>query len=342
MGSQGREEMFWKILVFFAITSAMFSIFNLSASNQITLETFGSDTLPGQTITGISVTEGYVEGANTANGTILTNIDFTTATSLNPNVTTIIGGPWTLTAGTGLVLTGLPILPGTINPSAVIVRNGQSTGQVYTTNVKIVNLYAHDFYVFPRYITGYSGSDLKVVFSYDGIHIKKFPLLYGLFDNGDDYFYPLSNSELTSEEGSVITTQLTETVSTQISNTPDYLSTLVVSKDGSPLFSVAVRSILPGANINDQVRHGGAGSDATGFVVMGFPNTPVLDTSTSIISGSQGTMNALTLAGNLLGLLATVFGFTPNSAIPWWLWAIVGIPCLTTLALIYIEIARGN
>lgn len=339
MGSYGREEVFMKILIFIAVVTAFTGIVNLANSGSVSLGNFGGGTIPGQTTTGNGL--GYIEGSNSAQGTVVTDLDFTTASSLNSNISTEIGGPWTLTYGTGLVLSGLPIGSGIINPSAVIVRNGMINGQTYTTNAKVQNPSGSDFYVFPRFIDGYSGSDLKVVFSFDGVHVKKFPLYLGLFDNGDDYFFPLPGAETTIQGGSTITTELIETVSSQISNTPDYTSTLTVSKDGAPLFSTSVRSILAGANINDQVRHGGAGADTTGFIVMGFPNTPILDNSSVIISGSTGSA-ADKAAPNFLSVIATILGLTPDPLIPFWLWAAIFIPCISTLALIYFQMVRGN
>lgn len=343
--TMGREEIFQRILIFFAVVTAITGILNMAGSGAISLGNFGSGTIPGQA-TGSSSTSGYIEGANTAAGTQTIGVDFTTAVSVNSNITTEIGGPWTLTAGEGLVLSSLPLLAGSLNPSAIIVRNGQSSGGVYTTNAKVDNPNGVDYYVFPRFINGYSGSDIKVVFSGDGVHVKKFPLLYGILDNGDDFYYPLPNAQQTSPGGSTITTRLTEVTSTQISNTPDYTSNLVVSKDGTELFSIPVRAISPGANINDQVRHGGAGSDDIDFTVMGFPNTPMLDTSSSIVSGfAPGLLDLIPgakEAAGFLDLVGAILGLTANAYVPFWLWAIIAIPSISTLILISLEMARGN
>jgi hypothetical protein len=284
----------------------------------------------------------YIEGANTATGTVENNIDFTTATFVDGNVTTLIGG-WTLTSGQGLVLTSPSLGAGTLNPSAVLCRNVQSNGQVYTVNAKVNNPTNNNFYVTPRFITGYSGSDLKVIFESDGIHIPKFPLKYGFFDNGDDYFYPFQNALSTLSGGSIITTQLTEVISSQISNTPDYTATLLVQKDGTTLFSTAVRSVLPGDNINDQLRHGGAGADVTGFTVMGFPNTPMLNNGSVIISGSSGAgLNPLAAIGGFMSLVATIFGLTNTAAFPAWLWVIFTGAPIATLTYMNLELIRGD
>jgi len=345
-----REELFFRILIFFAVITGISGVLNTAASGQVSLSTVAGiasggaqGAIPGQFIA--SGSSGvYIEGANTANGTVLTSLDYTTASAINQNVTTLIGGPWTLTNGQGLVLTGLPFFPGTLNPSAVILRNAQSSGGIYTENVIVDNsMSGGDFYVFPRFIDGYSGSDLKVVFAADGVHVKKFPLNYGILDAGDDYFYPLPNARNTLPGGSTIKTELTEAVSSTPSNIPDYTAVLTVSKDGLQLFTINARSILPGNNINDMVRHGGAGSDTINFVVKGFINTPILDTSSSIISGSVGgaSLDPLGAFGGFLSLISGAMGLQNTAIVPFWFWAIVGLPCLTVLSLIGFEILRG-
>ena len=318
---------------------------NLAAAGSITIGAVSGAVSGGTGVSGSSTLTGsYTEGANTAAGISITSIDYTTAPQVNQNITTLIGGQWTLTAGTGLVLTSVPFLPGALNPSAVILRNAKSVGTIYTENVIVDNsLSGGDFYIFPRFIDGYSGSDLKVIFSSDGVHLKKFPLSYGVLDAGDDYFYPMPGASTTIAGGSTITTILTESVSTSASNTPDYTSQLIVKKDGVTLFTTNARAILPGNNINDMVRHGGAGSDSINFVVKGFTTTPILDTSATIISGSGAgaSLNPLDAAAGFLGLLGAAFGLSQSAIVPWWLWLIVGAPCLAVMSLIYLEILRG-
>lgn len=342
-GGIGREEMFHKILVFFAVITAITGIFNLAASGDMTLSNFGTGTIPGQVIAGSTI-PGYVEGANTQTGTVVTGIDLTIATTVNPNVTTQIGGPWMLASGEGMILQGVPFLAGPLNPSAVIVRNGMVTGDTYYTSAKVRNTPNQDFYVFPRFITGYSGSDLKVVFSSDGVHIKKFPLSFGILDAGDDNFIPYPNAQVTLAGGSTIRTELKEAVSSQTSNVPDYTAGLSIYKDDALIVSnIPVRSLLPGYNINDQVRHGGAGSDSVGFNVMGFPSTSVLDTPASFISGGTGTeADPVQAIVGFMGLIVVFLGLGQDPLVPFWLWGIIAIPCISTLILIYLEMIRGN
>jgi len=358
MAQLAREQLFQRILIFFAIVTAITGIFNMAYAGQLELSTFSgvsdsASAIPGQVVGGFGIgsASGYIEGANTAIGTVINEIDFTTSEQINSNVTTIVSGTWTLIQGTGLTLTSTPILSGInpdLNPSVVAARNVQSENGTYTISVTVNNDNAGgSFYVYPRFISGYSGSDLKVVFDTDGVHIKKFPLYLGVFDNGDDYFFAYDQAQDTSGS-STITTELQEVVSQQLSNTPDYISTLTVTKDGDELFTTNVRSILAGTNINDQVRHGGVGSDTVGFIIEGFSNTAMVDNSSSFFSGSQGIagdpsgVNPLGAFYSFFDLIAQVLGLTQNAFVPFWLWAIVAIPCLSTLTLIGLAMLRGN
>jgi hypothetical protein len=351
MAQMGREQLFQRLLIWFVLYTTIIGILNLAWAGGLTLSDIGGSTggyIPGQIITGTGAgSNGYIEGANIANGSVSNGVDFTAISLLNGNITTTIGGSWLLENSVGLVLISLPIFPGVFNPSVVLARNVQSSNGIYTVSTKVNNVPGTDFYVTPRFITGISGSDIKVIFKSDGVHISKFPLYLGVLDNGDDYFFPYAQSQITASGGSTITTQLTETVSSQNSNTPDYTSLLTVSKDGTTLFTnVKVRSILPGDNINDQVRHGGAGSDTANFIVMGFPNTPMLNNGGIIISGNnarlQGDFNPLTAVTDFLGLVSTILGISNSALVPFWLWAIIGIPSISTIMLIYAEMIRGN
>lgn len=350
--AQGDALLFQRIMAFFAIYLCIMSVVNLASSGTIgpgdLAYAMGSGA-PGEINApwgSVGGTGSYIEGANTANGTVASGVDFTTATVVNQNITTTLGGTWTLESGVGLVLTSLPWFPGDLNPSAVIARNVRSSSGVYTVNALIDNAAGGNFYVFPRYISGYSGSDLKVVFASDGVHIKKFPLLFGFLDAGDDYFYPMANAQATISGGSTITTQLTEAISATPSNTPDYTAVLTVSKDGSTLFTTYARSILPGNNINDMVRHGGAGSDNVNFIVKGFPDTPMLDTSDTIISGSvqytPGSVDPFAAITGFLSLVGAAMGIVGDPLLPAWFNIIVIGSCTTTLGYLYLKMIRGN
>ena len=360
-----REELFFRILIFFSLFTGVVGVINLAAGGSFSIGDLGlmvsgggnTGQIPGQMTLGGSLAP-YTEGANTADGVSLTGVDFTVAAIVNQNVTSKIGGPWTLTPGTGLVLSNVPILPSFMSPNLVVLRNTKSTDSTYDVSVLVDNSVAGGtFYVYPRIVSVeasqlISSYDLRMEFSADGIHLKKFPPIGGIIDAGDDYFYPMPGASTTIIGGSTIRTTLTEVPSTVSGSNPDKSSILTVWKDGTLLFTTNVRSIFTGAVSNDRVRHGSAGSDYINFVVKGFPSTNLLSTSATLISGSGsvfdwiggflgGVFDAMKIAGGFLSLIGAALGLSGTSLVPFWFWAIVGLPCIAVMIMIYIEIARG-
>lgn len=350
----GDSILFHRIFVFLIIYTCIVGVVNLAASGSIGTSDIANligapsspNLIPGQFVpgTGTGYSSYYIEGSNTAEGTVLTEIDFASISTINPNITTPLGGTWSIISGQGAQLTSLPYFGALpyLNPSVIVIRNMRSSNSVYTWTTNVNNVPNANWYIFPRYITGYSGSDLKVVMASDGIHVKKFPLSYGMFDAGDDYYYPYSNAQNLPS----ITASLTEAVSTQNSNVPDSTAVLTISSNGNQLFTTNVRSILPGLNINDQVRHGGAGSDSTGFIIQSFTETSVLDNSSSILSGDSSTKSSYDSAAfgfnMFLALIAGAVGISENSLIPFWFSALVIGSCSATLSYLSLKMARGN
>jgi hypothetical protein len=346
MGQTGREELFFKILIFFAVFTAIAGILNVASSGTITIKDMGSavsggsqGSIPGQVVVVEGATSAYFEGADTGVGAVLGGIDFTTASSINQNVTSLLKGTWTLVPGKGLVLTALNWWPTVFPQNVILIKNIQSVGGVYTVNTKVDNSEAGgDFWITPRWMQdAASTQSLIVVFSSDGVHIKN-PLSWGLTDSGDYYFYPLPGASTTISGGSTITTVLTEVVSA--GSNVDYTSTLTISKDGTVLFTKNVVSIVQGLQV--KIIHGGAGSNNVNFIIQGFPSTSILDNSVQSLSGPATlTTDPLSILGNFLGLIGAILGLTNQSVVPFWLWCIVGLPCIAVLTLIGIEILRG-
>ena len=273
--------------------------------------------------------------------------DYTTASGYSQNISTL-SGTWTRADGIGYTLTS----PAFLAVSVIALENVQSTNNIYTVNAKVENVPGNKFYVFPRYITGFSGSDIEVVFDNDGVHIPKFPLTAGFIGAGDDYFLPMSNSETTLSGGSTITTILTEATSPQNSNTPDYTAKLTVIKDGQTLFTTPIRSLLPGFYPSSEVRHAAAGSDSTGFIIQSFPNTLVQDTAQVVVSGTTGIgwLDSIFNAGfgayntvtKLAGVLGTILGFSTGALIPPYGVAFIIAPQLIVIWFIAAQLIRGT
>lgn len=330
-------------MVWFSVCTAIVGLFNMAAAGQITLANFSVDEIPGQitvgTSQGIGTGSAYTEAANTATGSNLSGIDFTTETVLNPNITYTKGiGTWTLVNGKGLVLTSSPL--NLIN--GIYLTNVMSVGNTYTVNAKINNNEAGgDFTIYPRYASGTLREDVKLVFSSDGIHLKKSDITFGLLDPGDDYFYPMPNARDTISGGSTITTILTEIPTADVFGRT---SPLTVIKDGNVLFNITVSSLYSLPYSNWVTRHGGVESGTQNFIVMGFPNTQIKDTAAELYSGSGAAeqLNPMGAIGQFLALVGIIMGLAGNAPVPFWLWAILtGCP-IATLIYMNLELLRGT
>lgn len=332
-----KEQLFGTLILFFIMSSAFIGYLNLSAASG-GFPDLGNGQIPGA----IAFNQMGLTGASQIIGQDYTN----TTGSYSSNVT-FTTGTWTQIAGTGFVLSSPALFP----PSLINLQNVQSVNNVYTISVTVKNPTNSEFYVYPRYISGNSGSDLKLVFASDGIHLKKFPLLLGVLDNGDDYFLPKSNAQ-TVIGNTTITTVLNEAISTQNSNTPDYNAKLTVIQDGTTLFSTPCRSILPGYNIQAEVKYAGAGSDVAGFIVMSFPDTLITDTSQTIISGTTGIswldsavnagLNIISAISQFVSLVGTALGFSAGAIFPAWMSIILFGSQGAVLIYLGAQLARGG
>jgi hypothetical protein len=110
MAQQGREKLFFNILVFFIVTTTITGIFNLAGSGAVTLGDLGSSSY-GQTIPGQYSPSLSVPGMN--NAAVFGTQDYTTSGGFNHNLTVvssefIAGEMWTRTDGVGYESTYVP------------------------------------------------------------------------------------------------------------------------------------------------------------------------------------------------------------------------------------------
>lgn len=348
-----REELFFRILIFFAIITAVIGVINISSEmdkeNTLTSSVLygfvaGNGAYTGiqdQMSLGIGI-QPYIEGANIAPGIAITGIDFTTASAIDTNTTKIESGSWNLVTGKGLVLSNSILMSLNLGlVGSVYLQNIKSNGNIYTVNYLIDNSEAGgEWHIYPRRYASASDYDLDVVFASDGVHIKSvltgFNLLLG---GGDFYFYPLPGASTTIPGGSTITTILTEIPGGSGAQS----STLTVKKDGTTLFTTHVSNSYPTSVSNNKIWRGGAGSKYEKFIIKGFPSTNMVSTQENVVSNAGGTVanDPLTAIGQFWDLIAAAMGLGGNAFIPMWLSAIIIIPCITVLILIGLEILRG-
>jgi hypothetical protein len=328
-----REQLAAMILTYLVFASFAVGYINLAAQSGDFID-LGQGTVPGQIV---------FSGLGVAPGTNTLGQDYTNTSGFSSNIT-IFTGTWTLTSGSGYVLTS----PNLLGASVVALENVQPQNGIYTVNSLVNNVPNKPFYVFARHVSGNSGCDIRIVFDTDGIHIPKYPLVAGLLSAGDDYFYPMANSQTTIPGGSTITTILTDTTSSKVSANPDYTSTLQVQKDGVPLFQVTTRSVISGITTPNQIQYAAAGSDTAGFIVAGFPGTLATDTSAMLITGTSGNSiidsiynavfgvaGGLSLITKVVGIMGTAIGFTQTAIVPAWLSALLfGTPAAVLIMIL--------
>lgn len=325
MANSGREAYFHKILVFLAIITAITGIINLTASGSVGIEDLGSgdymQTLPGQSVPNIAIGSTGTPGAmgTATEGTQ----DYTTASGYDPNLTSIStnfvsGDQWSRSDGVGFAslytdLYGLAYLNviGAV-PSdnkydlTYHVYNQFSASPFYTM---VTGSETGSWHISGYYIE-YSENTVALVHSTD-VNTKISYINYPYASSGQKIrtLYDVSRGEIEID----------------IDDQP------VGVLDGAPTSAGQYQCGVAASHSSLDV------SSIDGTFTKGASSTP------GFWDGLIGQINGLVVFGSeFLGLLGACLGLTSNALIPFWLWAIIGIPCIATLILIYLEMARGN
>lgn len=326
MATQGREEMFQKIMVFFAVVTAITAIFNLAASGDITIGDFGSDILPGQAIPNIEVPN--IPGYST--NLTLTEQDYTASDGYDPNVTIIKGGwfalgpYWTQADGIGMTCTNIPILPPS-TPAYLLIKGVLATDNIYSVTYTM-NAPGQEFNTI-IYRADPQDPGLYIKFDNDGAH------LFGTMFVIEDYYYPGANNA--------------RTIKTEFNTLQKYIDLWI---DGNYVYRFdKLKEDTKVIAKYPNTYYAGVTSYQTGVIVekietkiqRNAPDPGLLyslgfDGLWNLLSGS---LNAVISFGSLI---AVSLGMTSNPAVPFWLWAIIGLPCVATNILIYLEMIRGN
>ena len=326
MATQGREEIFQKILVFFAVVTAITAIFNLAQSGDITMENFGSDVLPGQAVPNIDVPDlpGYTSNSS------LTEQDYTLTDGFDLNTTIIKGGwfalgpYWTQSDGVGMTCTNIPILPPS-TPAFLLIKGVLPTDNVYsvtyTTNSAGLEFNTIIYRADPQ------DPGLYIKFDSNGAH------LFGTMFVIEDYYYPNANNA--------------RTIKTEFNTVQKYIDLWI---DGTYVYRFEKLKEDPKViSKYPNTFYAGVTSYQTGVIVekietkiqRNSPDPGLLYSLgwDNLWNMFAGTLNAVVSFGSLI---AVSLGMTSNPAVPFWLWAIVGLPCVATTILIYLEMIRGN
>lgn len=320
MAQQGREKMFFNILVFFIVTTTITGIFNLAGSGAVTLGDLGSSsygqTIPGQYSPGLSV-------PGMGNAAIFGSQDYTTANGFNQNLTAIssefvAGEMWVRSDGVGYESTYVPVYsPFAPQLAFLSVYGTVGANGVYDTTYHVYNQF--DSYPFYTLIKGeeYGNGQIAgyyIRYDLDGI---------ALIQSDSSGTVLVSIPFPYASDGQTI-----RTVFDSINGNVD------IYIDGNEAGSIPYNGLVGGSQYYTGVAASHQGFDISsvdGSFAQVNPANPG-DLLTNLISAGAG----------FLSLVGTMLGLTSNALVPFWLWACMAAPCIGTMIFIYIETARGN
>lgn len=353
------EQVFAAIIMSIIATSLFIGLVNLAYNDKFPDLSNTATVVPN--LAGFDTT--IIKTKQASSGITIPGQDYTNESGWDANISINRGGDWAHSSiGYTLIFNIFSLDP------LITLKNVKPDGIVYTVNYLINNTPDQDFYLTPRYLVGgKTESDLRIEFKSDGIHIPKYPRIFGIWYAGDDYFFPLSNSQRTIPGGSTITTTLTDVFNGpgSLPYAPAKNSQLAVSKDGIPLFSVYVRDLaamstqrdfsnLPPLTIGELLDHAGAGSHDNGFTIVSIktpiqyiPGVVTTQGEAGFYEAIVGFINLmvsfLTAVGLFISSLGTILSYSISSEIcPIWATAIVMTPQLAALVLIIVKILRGT
>lgn len=336
MAQSGREQMFFKILVFFAIITAITGTLNMANAGTITLGDFGSSeymqTIPGQASPNVGVSLGGSDSGTTTYGTQ----DYTTSTGYNHNLTTssssLGSDMFVRSDGIGFMSSFVPVqYP---NIAYLDVAGGSANNNIYDYIYHVYNTFSG--YPFYTIVSGSEGGNGFI----SGFLIKYDVNSVSIVNSNDinnpiqSFSYPYSNQAQTVE---TVFDATAGAVAVYVDD--NYVGTFSsVSYGGNTLGAGT-----GGASSSSGVYYVGVAASHYGMEVSSIDGTFVADNPVSWWDSVMDKVNGLVIFGSMfLSLLGTMTGLTSNALVPFWLWAIIGIPCIATLILIYLEIARGD
>lgn len=319
----GREQLFFKIAVYFAIVTAVTGLLNLAASGAITLSSMNTDTIPGQTTPDLSSVTGI-------SNNIITTMDFTNASGYAKNNTvvdgdTIFGDHWARSDGTGFVSTIPYIYQISGSPSWLSVLGSTIQNGNYDSIYNIHNSDSFtDIYII---VCSDKGKTMGYFIKLDNNGVSLLKLPGAGYQTISSMSYPQANA------ASKIETQYNPSA-----------GTVVIILDG---YTVGTFSGVSSADLSLYNTFTGIGVLKDGVIVSSIEGKFTYLSNSNHMSNPLGDLidavgQFVAMASLFLSMIGAMLGLTTNPAVPFWLWAILGLPALATDCLIYLELARGD
>lgn len=308
--TMGREQLFYRILVFFAVFTAFTGLLNLAQTGQITLGSFGNGYVPGQAVPQIGL----------FTSTPPTNIqDYTTDTGYVHNMTVIetnlFGDLWTRSDGVGYT-SGSAF---TSNQAVYLsILSAVTQNGIYDNTYNVINSDPQTVIYTPLYAavdgSGFA-SGTFVRFDNNGISLVK----------SNEYVFdtPFNSISFPSANmGRALNVKYNP--STGIA---------VVVIDGATGGSLTVP---PPPDYLSVRSYAGLATSKSGVVISSVTG------SFQILQLHNLITDTLAAVTEFVTMLGAIFGLSSSALVPFWVWAIIGLPCIATLTLISLELARGN
>jgi len=342
MAIQAREQLFFKVVLFFALLTAVTGILNMAAAGTLTLGNLDSMSNPGASIPGQIFPN--VSSSSTAGWgctTVVAGNDFTSSTGYNLSSVVQfgalpLGNPWTQENGVGYVLTG----NWPYSSSQFVIAGVQPNANgVYDVTYNINDSVNTQFYVDIAGNPSQNYLQVAVTNSYVGIvnsynHYVSNPSQV-FFQASGDYVATVTSIE-TIYNPSVPSLNVIITSGSGPSSFS--ASTSAITFIGNPYSSIyaGVQAWQNGFAVEQINSAGGIITSSTQYVTPVVTGIPFID---AIIQAGGAILSSL---GQFGALIATFLGLGTYSVVPFWLWAIFGLPCLAFIVIFGIEIARGD
>ena len=323
METQGREQLFMKIIVFFSVVTALTGIINLANSGELKLGDLGSgdymQVIPGQISPNIN--SGTTGGSTQIiQGTVQ---DYTITTGYDQNFTKIsteflAGDTFLRSDGIGYVSIYTPILYPQLAYLDLI-------GVTPTDNIYDVTYHVYNQFEDSPFYTLVGGSEIGNGF------VSGFYVEYDLAGISAVHTNAIGNpmqfiAYPYASDG--------QTIETKFNPTDQTVEVYIDGNDAGTLTDWNYNGVTPV----------GSTSTYNGGVAASSPNFRVseIDSNFQIIKQNPGEIDILGGIAGFFSLIASMLGLTSNALVPFWLWAIIGIPCLATLVYMGAELIRGD